>query len=152
MYILERRQRIHAPIGKVWDLLKSPKNLNTITPENLRFEIVSNIPDEMYNGLTVEYRISIPLFGRRKWLAEIKHIREGRSFVDEQRIGPYAFWYHYHELEKIEDGVLMTDRVHYKVPFGFFGKVLHYFFIRKMLDHIFEYRHLKLTEIFEGEG
>lgn len=149
MYILERQQLVCATLDKVWHFLKNPANLNTITPEDLHFQIISDIPEEMFNGLVIEYRIQIPLFGTRKWLAEIKHIRQCRSFVDEQRIGPYSFWYHYHELEEVENGVLIKDRVFYKVPFGLLGRTLHFFFIRKTLKRIFEYRGLRLAEILE---
>jgi ligand-binding SRPBCC domain-containing protein len=44
---------------------------------------------------------TIPFFGRRKWVAEMKYIREPFSFVDEQRVGPYKLWYHYHELFEV---------------------------------------------------
>jgi hypothetical protein len=30
------------------------------------------------------------MLGWQHWITEIKHIREGVSFVDEQRHGPYA--------------------------------------------------------------
>jgi ligand-binding SRPBCC domain-containing protein len=66
------------------------------------FEIVSNLPEEMHEGLLVEYRVGIPLLGKQTWLSELKHIRERHSFVDEQLIGPYKLWYHYHEISKVE--------------------------------------------------
>ncbi|MDH3328313.1 MAG: SRPBCC family protein [Desulfobulbaceae bacterium] len=149
MYTLERHQLVRTSLENAWKLLKNPANLNTITPEDLCFEIISEVPEEMFHGLLVEYRIKIPLLGTRKWLAEIKHIRQFRSFVDEQRLGPYSFWYHYHELLPEEKGVRITDRVYYKVPFGVFGRIVHFFFIRKTLDRIFDYRKEKISAILE---
>ena len=147
MYILYREQYITTTLAEAWDLLKNPANLNLITPPDLQFNIVSSIPKVMFNGLIVEYRIRIPWFGVHTWVAEIKHIREKYSFVDEQRIGPYTFWYHYHQIDAEEGRIKLTDRVYYQVPYGLLGKVLHFFIIRKTLKRIFAYRKEKLAEL-----
>jgi len=150
MYTLTREQNVRTTLAAAWDFLKNPANLNRITPPDLEFEIVSAVPAEMYNGLIIEYRIRIPFIGVRKWVAELKHIREPQSFVDEQRIGPYAFWYHYHELEDQDGTVKIIDRVYYEVPFGLIGKAMHSLVIRKTLERIFQFRKEKLTELLSS--
>jgi ligand-binding SRPBCC domain-containing protein len=147
MYKIEREQEIRTTMQKAWDFIKTPKNLDRITPAELEFEIVSDVPDNMFNGLIVEYIITIPFFGRRKWVAEMKHIREPFSFVDDQRVGPYRFWYHYHELIEVEKGIRFIDRVYYEVPYGVFGKLAHFFIIKKTLKRIFDYRAEKFKEL-----
>jgi ligand-binding SRPBCC domain-containing protein len=82
------------------------------------------------------------------WLTGIAHVREGEYFVDEQRVGPYRFWYHEHRFEKISGGVKMTDRVTYAAPFGFLGDMVHAVWIRSRLKTIFDFRHQKISEIF----
>ncbi len=149
MHTLERHQTVRTSLENAWDFLKNPANLNSITPEDLHFQIISDIPEVMFDGLMIEYRIKIPLIGTRKWLAEIKHIREQRSFVDEQRIGPYNLWYHYHELNQEENGVRITDRVYYKIPFGILGELINTLFVQKTLERIFDYRKEKVREILE---
>lgn len=149
MYKLERCQTIRTTLENAWDFLKNPKNLNTITPDDLCFQILSDVPETMFDGLLIEYRIKIPVFGTRQWLAEIKHVRECCSFVDEQRVGPYSFWYHYHELNRVEQGIEITDRVYYTVPYGIFGNALNFLFIHKTLERIFDYRQQRIKEIFE---
>jgi ligand-binding SRPBCC domain-containing protein len=146
MYTLYREQYVTATLAEAWDLLKNPANLDLITPPDLQFKIVSPVPREMFDGLIIEYRIRIPWFGLHSWIAEIKHIREMYSFVDEQRIGPYAFWYHYHQIEEEGGRVRLIDRVNYEVPFSIFGRIIHFFFIRKTLKRIFDYRQQKLAE------
>lgn len=146
MYTLYREQYVTATLAEAWDLLKNPANLDLITPPDLQFKIVSPVPREMFDGLIIEYRIRIPWFGLHSWIAEIKHIREMYSFVDEQRIGPYAFWYHYHQIEEEGGMVRLIDRVNYEVPFSIFGRIIHFFFIRKTLKRIFDYRQQKLAE------
>ena len=150
MYTLEKEQLVDADLERCWNFLKSPANLNLITPDDLHFQIVSFVPEDMYNGLIIEYRISIPIIGVQRWVAEIKHIRVNHSFVDEQRIGPYRFWYHYHELRATPDGTKLIDRVYYAVPYSIFGRLLHSLFIRKTLERIFTYRHAKLAELLDG--
>jgi len=148
MYRLEREQIVTANLVEVWDFLKDPANLNRITPADLHFQIISPAPEVMFNGQIIEYRIRIPYFGTRQWFAEIKHIREFRSFVDEQRLGPFAFWFHYHELNETAEGIRLIDRVHYQVPWAGAGHLLHLLVIRKTLERIFDHRRDKLAEIF----
>jgi ligand-binding SRPBCC domain-containing protein len=147
MYTLQREQIIATSLEQAWDFLKDPANLNAITPEDLHFTIISPVPDTMFEGMIIEYRVAIPLFGTQRWVAEIKHIREKKSFVDEQRIGPYSFWYHYHELAETEQGIRVADRVCYAVPYGVAGRLLHATFIKKTLDRIFDYRKERLAAI-----
>jgi len=150
MYTLEREQLVSASLEESWNFLKNPENLNVITPADLNFLIISSVPEDIFEGLIIEYQISIPIVGTQRWVAEIKHIREKKSFVDEQRIGPYAFWYHYHEIIASPHGVKLIDRVYYKVPYGIFGHLLHRLFIKKTLNRIFDYRYIKIREILGG--
>ncbi|MFW2368532.1 MAG: SRPBCC family protein [Desulforhopalus sp.] len=147
VYILKREQTVDADLEKCWRFLRDPANLNKITPEDLHFKIISPLPEVMFDGLIIEYRISIPFFGRQHWFAEIKHIRDRISFVDEQRAGPYRLWHHYHELRQTAGGVKLLDIVHYALPYGLAGRMLHYVVIRKILNRIFDYRREKLRVI-----
>ena len=149
MYQLERELVLNSPTQDVWGFLANPVNLNELTPPDLQFEILSKLPERMYNGLTIHYAIGIPLFGRHRWLTEIKHIEEGCSFVDEQRRGPYRFWYHYHAVKPMaERRTKMIDRVTYQLPFGVLGRLVHAVLVEKMLVDIFNYRNQRLIEIF----
>ena len=80
----------------------------------------------------------------------MKYIREPFSFVDEQRVGPYKLWYHYHELFEVGKGLRIIDRVFYEVPYGILGKLVHFFIIKKTLKRIFDYRAQKF-EAFLSE-
>lgn len=150
MHQLERNTLLDADIRDVWRFLATPVNLDRLTPPDLRFRILSEVPETMYNGLLIRYQIDIPLFGRWNWLTEIKHIDPGRSFVDEQRSGPYRFWYHYHAVEALEDGrTRMLDRVTYQLPFGPLGSLVHTLQVQRMLEKIFDYRETKLKQFFQ---
>ena len=147
MYNLNREIILNTNVEKAWNFIKDPRNLDRITPNNLQFQIVSSVPEEMFNGLLIEYLVKIPIIGNQSWLTEIKHIREKHSFVDEQRVGPYTLWYHYHEIQPVEGGVKVIDRVTYKVPFGILGKIIHAVFIKKILEEIFDYREKNLSTL-----
>jgi len=149
MYSLERQQRINLSQQELWAFIATPVNLNLLTPPNLQFKFLSELPETMSDGLLLLYEVGIVPFGRWRWLTEIKHIRPGISFVDEQRLGPYRFWYHYHEIVALPDGhSLMLDRVCYQLPFGTLGALLHRLMIRRMLEQIFDYRAAKMRELF----
>ncbi len=148
MYNLRKETLVTTDMEKAWDFIRNPGNLNLITPPDMAFEIVSELPDEMFEGMLVEYRVRIPVVGTRPWLSELKHIVPGRSFVDEQKIGPYKLWYHYHALEQVGDKIKFIDQVTYEVPYCIFGKMAHALFIRKTLERIFAYREERFKEIF----
>ena len=149
MHILERSITINRPSETLWEFIATPSNLNLLTPPELDFKILSDLPETMYNGLTVLYEIRIPLFGRKRWLTEIKHIRAGVSFVDEQRIGPYSLWYHYHQVEAVgAEQTRMLDRVHYRLPLEPLSSIVHQLKVKSMLADIFSYREEKLRELF----
>jgi len=149
MYSLHREQIINTSLGNAWEFIKNPLNLNRITPDDLNFRIVSEVPQDMYNGMIIDYRVRIPLFGSQTWVTEIKHIRNRHSFVDEQRIGPYSFWYHYHEIGECKEGVLFSDTVYYAVPLWIFGRIIHFLYIEKALKRIFDFRKEKFIELLE---
>jgi ligand-binding SRPBCC domain-containing protein len=147
MHTLDREQIVQTTLEDAWDFIQNPYNLNLITPRDMEFTIVNDVPVEMENGLLIEYRVKIPLLGRQKWLTEIKHIQPGKSFVDEQRIGPYRFWYHHHEIQAVDEGVRFIDRVTYQVPFGLLGELVNALFIRRTLERIFNHRREMFTTL-----
>jgi hypothetical protein len=67
---LEREQEIRTTIKKAWDFIKKPRNINRITPLGPEFEIVSDVPASMFNGIIVEYIITIPFTAGRKVLTK----------------------------------------------------------------------------------
>jgi ligand-binding SRPBCC domain-containing protein len=146
--VLYREQIIPAPLSEVWAYFCDPRNLNEITPPDMNFEIIKGGETAMYEGQIIEYHVEFIRGLRSLWLTEIAHVRERDYFVDEQRIGPYRFWYHEHIFEEAPGGVRMTDRVTYAVPFAIFGDVLNSAWIGKRLERIFEFRRRKIIELF----
>mgnify|MGYP000884798598 CR=1 FL=1 len=148
IYRLASKQNLPISKKEAWEFLSNPKNLKTITPEYMSFDILSVADRPMFAGQIIQYIVT-PLLGiKTKWVTEITHVVEGEYFVDEQRFGPYALWHHKHFIKEIPGGVEMEDIIDYKVPMGILGQLVHPFIVKPKLDEIFEHRRKKLIEIF----
>ena len=148
-YQLIRQQFVPATIEEVWDFISSPKNLKEITPDYMGFDIISeNLPEKMYAGMIIAYKVRPLLKFPMTWVTEITHVVEKRYFVDEQRVGPYALWHHQHLIEPHETGVMMKDIVTYRPPLGFLGSIANLLMIRRQLEGIFSYREKALKKRF----
>ena len=149
IHVLKARQIVSADIQTCWTFFSNPKNLSTITPPELGFEVLSDLPDEIHEGMMIEYRVR-PLFGIPvSWLTEITHVRGPYYFVDEQRVGPYAVWHHEHYFVSRDDGgTELIDRVHYVMPFTPVSEVLHPLLVAPKLQAIFDYRTRAVEKLF----
>ncbi len=145
---LVTNQFLPIELDTAWDFFSSPKNLNEITPPGMVFEIVSELPEKMYEGIFIVYRLSPFLNIPMQWVTEITHIREKQFFVDEQRKGPYRIWHHEHHFHKVEGGVMMTDILHYDIGKSIFGQLAGWLFVHRMVKGIFEYRRRVLEKKF----
>ena len=147
---LHRQQFVPGDPARIWEFFATPRNLDTLTPPNLRFEIVGEVAPRMYAGQMIEYRIGILPWVWTRWLTEITHVREGEFFVDEQRLGPYKLWHHEHRFTPARGGVTMTDRITYDPGWGPIGGVVDALWIRRQLTTVFDYRAKKTSELFPG--
>lgn len=147
-YQFQQAQKIPASLDAVWDFISNPNNLKEITPDYLAFKVTSNTAATMYAGMIITYTVK-PLLGiPLQWVTEITHVQDKAYFVDEQRVGPYTMWHHEHQIQPIENGVLMTDIVSYIPPFGFIGAMANALLIKKQLQGIFSYRTLAIEKRF----
>ena len=149
-HVLERAQLIDRPRGEVFSFFADARNLEAITPEFLRFEILPPAPVEMRAGTLIDYRLS--LFGVPfRWRTRIEEWEPGRRFVDLQLRGPYALWHHTHAFEDADGGTRMTDRVRYRLPLGPLGELAHPVFVRRTLERIFDFRRDRIARLL-GAG
>ena len=148
MHHLKQSQTLPVDRKVLWEFISVPQNLNKITPPDMAFEIIGEPPEKTFAGLLLEYRVKVPLLGWSTWLTEIKYVEDGVSFMDEQRVGPYKLWLHTHKLEDVEGGTRMTDDIRYLVPFGPIGLLANILFVGRTLRRIFDYRRVKMEELF----
>ena len=152
-YVLEREQLIPRGIEEVFRFFEDPHNLPRITPGWLDFKILAVNPSGkalkgvIDEGTTIDY--TLRWFGiRYRWRTLIACWDPGVRFVDTQIRGPYILWHHTHTFEERGGGVLMLDRVRYRLPFGPFGMLGHAAIVRRQLSDIFDWRREKVSEIF----
>ncbi len=148
IYTLHKKQNLPISIDEAWEFLSSPKNLKTITPDYMGFNILSGADRPMFPGQIIQYIVTPVLGIKTKWVTEITHVKDKYYFVDEQRFGPYALWHHKHFIKEIEGGIEMEDIIDYKVPMGILGQMVHPFLVKPKLEEIFNYRTKKLEELF----
>ncbi|MDQ3315667.1 MAG: SRPBCC family protein [Verrucomicrobiota bacterium] len=153
IYTFRRAQTVQMSIEECWRFFSDPRNLAKITPPSLRFNVRSELPEEIYAGLMIRYTIS-PLWNLpMTWLTEITQVQKPVYFADDQRVGPYRIWHHEHFFhatgaEKTE----VRDLVHYVPPLGPFGAMMNALVIRRQIERIFDFRRKKLEEICAGRA
>jgi ligand-binding SRPBCC domain-containing protein len=139
-YTLEREQHVARTPDQAFDFFSDAHNLEAITPDWLRFRIVTPDPIEMRAGTRIDYRLTlhgIPI----RWRTRIEAWEPGRRFVDVQLSGPYRTWYHTHEFEPAPGGgSVIRDHVRYSLPLGPLGRIAHAVVVSRDLRRIFDFR------------
>lgn len=152
LHTLARTQILPLTLGKAWEFFSAPCNLGEITPAWLGFRITCGTPEPMYAGQILTYTVQALPGLQMSWITEITHVREPHFFVDEQRLGPYAFWHHQHRFHEVPEGARMEDVVNYALPLGPLGDMVHRLFVKRRLEDIFDFRAKALERMFGKPG
>lgn len=147
-HVLETSLLVHRARRDVFGFFAEPENLDTITPQELRFEILTPPPIVMRAGALIGYRLRLLGIGFG-WLTRIEVFEPEERFVDVQVRGPYRRWRHAHEFEEVPQGTLVRDRVEYELPLGVVGDLAHRLFVRSRLRRIFAHRAHRISELLE---
>lgn len=143
-YTLRTEVLVPAKLETVFAFFADPHNLNFLTPPWLSFSILTPSPIEMQTGARLDYRLKlhgIPI----GWKTEITDWEPPNKFVDMQIQGPYRLWRHEHTFLEQHNGTLVIDNVDYTVPGG---PIVHWMFVKRDVERIFDYRHQQLLEQF----
>ena len=134
---------------KVFPFFADENNLERITPEWLKFRVTRRTEGPMREGTEFDYKLSLhglPI----KWRTRIEAWKPDHSFVDTQLKGPYEKWHHYHLLEDLASGTLLTDRVTYKLHMGFLGRAVAGGYVLGDVSKIFRHRQKALYDQFNA--
>jgi ligand-binding SRPBCC domain-containing protein len=136
---LKRQQVIRRPLREIFPFFSRPENLALLTPPNLRFQMLTPFPIEMKDGALIDYVIT--LYGSHlRWTTLITDFNPPYTFADVQLRGPYSYWHHSHTFTETDEGAIMTDEVHYAMPFGVLGELAHELIVKHQLKRIFDFR------------
>jgi ligand-binding SRPBCC domain-containing protein len=149
-FLLSASQVLPVSRARAFGFFEDPRNLFEITPGWLEFKMRDGSKAEVFEGAEFDYTIrwfSLIL----PWRSRITGYRPPESFIDVQVKGPYLFWSHLHTFEEKDGATLMRDEVTYRIPFGPFGRLLHWFIVRRQLRDIFCYRAVRIDQWARGE-
>ena len=153
VYVKRWVTQVSAPTDVVWTFFSNPANLQKITPEDMNFDMLTDLSNiKMYTGQLISYKVA-PLAGiPLQWVTKIIAVEEQKYFIDEQLSGPFALWHHEHRFEPEEKGVKMIDTLHYALPLGIIGRLAHKIAVAKRIDHIFDFRQKMIDLHFAPEN
>lgn len=148
-YYYKSMQWLPVSVEEAWKFFSSARNLATITPDDMKFRITSDLQQgEIYEGMLIEYSVR-PLFGIPVfWRTKITEVNAPKVFKDSQLKGPFALWEHTHTFTAQGNGTLMQDTIKYRLPFGVLGRLVHRLVVKKRIDDIFSYRRKVLEKLF----
>lgn len=149
-YKLTKCIELPISIEKAWEFFSNPNNLSNIMPSAMQFQIVDGATLPIFEGQIIQYSVSPLPFYKTTWISEMNHIKKPHFFVDTQLEGPYKLWHHKHFLESTKNGTKITDVIHYQIPLGIIGKILHPILVKPKLEEIFKYRSQKINQLFNN--
>ena len=123
---------------RVFAFFADAANLQSITPPELHFRILTPQPVQMSEGSLIDYKLrllGIPL----RWQARISSWQPPIKFVDNQLRGPYRLWEHTHHFYEDGNNTIIEDVVCYELPLYPFSEVFHPL-VRLQLKRIFRFR------------
>lgn len=143
-FTLDAEQELATPLDRLFPFFADAKNLQTLTPAFLSFEIKTPPPIVMREGALIDYRIKLRVLPMT-WRTHIAVWEPPLCFVDEQLKGPYSLWRHEHRFVARGERTLVIDHVDYRVPFG---SVVNKLLVQPDLERIFTFRQAKMAELF----
>lgn len=147
-YRLIREQVIARPLDEVFVFFADVRNLETLTPPWLQFEILTPGEIEMRVGSIIQYALRVhglPVH----WTTAITVWNPPHEFVDVQLRGPYVLWHHRHTFESAGHSTRMIDEVNYRLPLGWIGRAMHSLMVRRDLETIFDFREQTVKRLLE---
>ena len=144
--VVHRETTVASPLEETFAFFSDANNLERLTPPWLNFQVRSQGPLTMREGLLIDYLIrlrGVPI----PWKTRIDVWEPGVRFVDRQLNGPYRWWRHEHRFETVPGGTRVIDHVEFVPRLQWFtGR-----FVTTDVERIFDYRTEKLKGMF-GEG
>ncbi len=137
---ITRETVVPTPLEETFAFFADARNLESLTPPWVGFQIITPAPIIMQVGTLIDYRIrvhGVPL----TWRTQIAAWDPPHRFVDVQLVGPYRRWHHEHTFEACAGGTRAVDRVEYRAPLAW---LTHPLMVSRDVSRIFDYREIAL--------
>jgi hypothetical protein len=144
-----KESRIAAPPDRVFAFHETPDALERLTPPWERV-VVESGGGSIRPGSRVTLRTRLGPIALR-WVAEHTEYDPPRLFADRQLSGPFASWYHRHQMiDDGQGGTRLRDEVDYELPLGAVGRWLMGRVVGRKLVRMFDYRHEVTRRVVES--
>lgn len=139
-------QWLALPPEEVFAFFSDAKNLERITPPEKNLHILSQSNTRLQARASYTYSLR---WNGWRFLCRSHVIdwQEGKRFTSTQQKGPFTFWYHTHQFERLGGGTLLTDRVIYRLRGGYLGDLVGGGPMRRTLGRIFGYRRERTKQL-----
>lgn len=149
-HLFTQVQWVPGSIDDIFAFFSDEKNLELLTPEFLSFKVLGKSTAQMQNGTEIRYSLKIHKVPT-KWISLIRDWNPPTEFSDEQLKGPYARWSHRHLFRAVAGGVLLEDKVVYRLPLASLGGELGHFLVKRDIQTIFAYRKAKISHVVKPQ-
>lgn len=149
IFRLNAVQTLPRPVEEVFPFFANAHHLESITPEFLRFRVLTPAPIDMRAGTEIRYKLKVRGFPI-SWRATILDWDPPHRFIDNQDAGPYALWRHTHSFTPAAGGraTICKDEVLYKPKGWLLAPLINRLVVQRDIITIFRHRFKKLEERF----
>jgi ligand-binding SRPBCC domain-containing protein len=145
-----KESQFRASPERLFAFHERPDALALLTPSWQKTEVLVP-PTSLAAGTRVKLRTRVGPFWQN---IEAEHVsyEKGRSFADRMVKGPFRHWLHHHLISASEGGSMLRDEIEYELPLGALGQLGGGWFVRRMLEKLFAYRHDVTRRYVDGDA
>lgn len=148
IHTYSRSIEINAPQTEVFHFHDDTNNLLRITPPSIKVKILRADPP----GKGAFVKLKVTQFGFLTQIMEMEFTAyDAPHFLtDTQRKGKFKSFVQERRFETASHNTtILTDTLHYELPFGILGDLVNFLFVRKIISSMFSYRQERTKELLE---
>lgn len=139
---------IKAPVEIVFDISRSI-DIHKSSMTKYKEEIIDGITGGLVKkGDTVTWQAK-HLFKIRRLKSKIRELDAPHFFADEMVEGDFKKLYHEHYFIATNNATIMVDKFYFESPFGIFGKLVNFLFLKNYMKRLLVERNHAIKRIAE---
>lgn len=140
---------IHSDIDTCFDLARSVE-AHTETTAHTQERAVEGVTSGLLEiGDTVTWE-AVHFGIKQRLTAKVTEMERPFQFTDVMVKGAFHSFVHVHEFHEYNEGTVMIDTFSYISPFGIFGRLADFLFLRVYMERFITKRSLALKKMAEG--